>query len=204
MTDAFFSSSTTIDLLRHGKPEGGEIFRGSTDVPISDEGYQQMQQSYDKVSAHDLVITSPMLRCKTFAADVAKAKQLPLVEVEALKELHFGDWDGQSFEQVRTQYSELFNAYWQDPLNNTPPNAEPMRDFIQRIQQAFWQQIEAYRGQRILMVAHGAVNRVILSDILQSDAVSLLRYDVPYACISRIKIYHDDNGDWPQMVFHNR
>ena len=33
---------TTIDLIRHGEPVGGKKFRGSTDDPLSELGWQQM------------------------------------------------------------------------------------------------------------------------------------------------------------------
>ena len=38
---------TTVDLLRHGESEGGEIFRGSIDVPLTEMGWQQMQSAVD-------------------------------------------------------------------------------------------------------------------------------------------------------------
>jgi hypothetical protein len=42
-----------------------------------------------------------------------------------------------------------------------------------------------------------------LSEILQTEAVGLMRYDVPYAAISQIRIYHEGEKHYPQLVFHN-
>jgi broad specificity phosphatase PhoE len=53
------------------------------------------------------------------------------------------------------------------------------------------------------MVAHGGVIRVILSEILKTDALSLARFEVPYACVSQIRIYHHGSECYPQLVFHN-
>lgn len=34
---------TRFDLIRHGEPEGGRKFRGSTDHPLSQDGWAQMR-----------------------------------------------------------------------------------------------------------------------------------------------------------------
>lgn len=197
-------SVTTIDLLRHGKPEGGDIFRGTTDVALSDVGWQQMHAALEPLEGWQQIVTSPMQRCLAFSQELAQQQGIGAAIEPGLKEISFGDWDGQTFKAVEAQDKALFDGFWSDPIVNTPPNAEPMLDFCSRIQQAFWQSVEDYKGQHLLMVVHGGVIRAILQDVMKSDVVALMRFEVPYASISRIKIYHDDKGTFPQLVFHNR
>ena len=191
---------TTIDLLRHGKPEGGEIFRGFTDVPLTEEGWQQMRSALEGLSGWQQVVSSPLQRCLDFSESLA----LDVAVAADLAEISFGDWDGQSFKAVSEQNKVLFDSFWRDPIANTPPNAEPMLVFCERVQAAFWQAIEDFQGQHLLMVAHGGVIRAVLQHVLKSDVQALTCYEVPYACISRIKVYHDESGSYPQLVFHNR
>ena len=33
---------TTLDLMRHGEPVGGRRYRGRTDDPLSEKGWNQM------------------------------------------------------------------------------------------------------------------------------------------------------------------
>lgn len=195
---------TTIDLLRHGKPEGGEIFRGATDVLLSNQGWQQMHDAVAQAEPWQRIVSSPMKRCHAFAEQLAERHQLPISLHEGIREISFGEWDGMAYSQVREQYGELFDLYWRDPHHYAPPHAEPITDFCQRVQLALWQLVEQYRGQHVLMVTHGGVIRAILAEILQAQAVSLLRYEVPYASFSRVRIYHDEAGNWPQLVFFNR
>lgn len=195
---------TTIDLLRHGKPEGGEIFRGSTDVAISAEGLAQMQQATQTAEAWQQIISSPMQRCLHFAEQIAAQQKVALAVHEGFKELSFGDWDGKKISDVQQEDPERLKNYWRDPFKHTPPNAEPLNVFSLRVEQALWQIIRQYQGQHMLLVSHGGVIRAILSHILMAEKMSLQRYDVPYASLSRIRIYHDDAGDWPQLVFFNR
>lgn len=200
----FEFEKTTIDLLRHGQPIGGDIFRGATDVPLSELGWQQMK---DAVQAHEgwhSVISSPMSRCFAFSEYLAQQKALNLQSNDAFREVSFGDWDGQLIADVHRHSGELIKQYWRDPFAVTPPNAEPMSDFYQRVVNGFGDLVKQYQGQHVLLVTHGGVIRMLLSHIAQAQQLSMLRYDVPYASFSRIAIFHDDQGDWPQLVFFNR
>ena len=64
-TTAFF------DLIRHGEPAGGPMFRGSKDDPLSDTGWQQMNAAIRDDDQWDVIITSPLLRCRLFAEQLA-------------------------------------------------------------------------------------------------------------------------------------
>ncbi len=56
--------TTTIDLLRHGACEGGEIFRGSSDVALSEQGWQQMRAAIaDETAPWQAVVSSSLQRC---------------------------------------------------------------------------------------------------------------------------------------------
>lgn len=200
----FEFEKTTIDILRHGKPEGGDIFRGATDVPLTEEGWQQMQAAIEAESGWQQVISSPLSRCLAFADAVATQKAIALQQDVAFREVSFGDWDGQLIADVHEHSAETIKQYWRDPFTVTPPNAEPMKVFYQRVVTGFEQLIKQHRGQHLLLVTHGGVIRMLLSYISQAQQLSMLRYDVPYASFSRIAIYHDDQGDWPQLVFFNR
>jgi len=69
---------TVIDLLRHGEPEGGRMYRGGgVDHALSEAGWQQMHASVerrveDNQDDWSAIISSPMLRCKEFSTHLAK------------------------------------------------------------------------------------------------------------------------------------
>lgn len=195
---------TTIDLLRHGLPEGGEIFRGSTDVALSDDGFDQMLAAEKKLAPRDVVISSPLKRCAVFSEHLQSHSESVFVVESGLREVSFGDWDGMSFSDVEKNYGEQYKQYWKDPIENAPPNAEPLLEFSQRVANTIERLAVCHAGQRLLLVTHGGVIRAALSYALACDLNSLMRYEVPYASVSQIKIYHDDSGLFPQLVFHNR
>jgi alpha-ribazole phosphatase len=195
---------TTIDILRHGKTEGGEMFRGRTDVLLSAEGWLQMQQAVKEKAPWELVLTSPLLRCQYFADDLARQRKVECVSVADLREISFGDWDGRLFSDIKQTDAERFQQFWRNPVENTPPNGEPLTQFQSRVSEAFAEVLESHQGKHILMVTHGGVVRAILSEVLHSPLQAMMRLEVPYACISRVVVYHDGDKHWPQLVFHNR
>lgn len=197
--------TTTIDLLRHGQCEGGEIFRGSTDVPLTELGWQQMQQSLGEGEGEgwQRIISSTLTRCRDFANRLADEHSLALELREDLQEVHFGDWEGQLQETVQREQRDLLRAFWKDPLTATPPNGEPMMDFHRRVTDCMNDVLHNYHGEHILLVTHGAVIRVLMCEWLNMPLTSLASISVPYACLTRFRIYHhEDNKPWMQLCFH--
>ena len=202
---------TTIDLLRHGECEGGLIFRGHTDSPLNETGWQQMQQAIKQhpqqreLHPHpakdrwQTVISSPLLRCKAFAETMSGQV---LLEPQ-LREISFGDWDGQLTEQVHQTAPEAVEAFWQNPAENTPPNGESLLAFQQRVAAAWHSITEQYKGKNILLVTHGGGIRLILAHVLQMPLRPVSYLSVPHGCLTQIKIFHQPQAqDWPQLIFH--
>lgn len=199
---------TTLDLLRHGKPEGGETFRGSIDVELSAQGFEQMEKSVKKheqiAPEWDYIISSPLSRCRTFAEQLA-ARQRQTVEIEeAFKEINFGFWEGKTFSEVKAMDEMHFQRFWEDPIKHTPPKGEPFSQFAQRVNAGLNNVLTAFAGSRLLLVTHGGVIRVILDYCLGGNGHSLMRYEVPYACLSQIRIFEHQDSRFYQLCFHNK
>ena len=60
-------SKTIIDLMRHGEPVGGRRYRGQTDDPLSEKGWQQMWDAAGEFRGWQHIVTSPLQRCAAFA-----------------------------------------------------------------------------------------------------------------------------------------
>ena len=194
---------TTIDLLRHGQCQGGEIFRGSTDVALTDHGWEQMRQSTQELMPWDQVVSSPLLRCRQFAEQLAEQRALPLKTFDAFREIHFGDWEGRPHLEIQKNNGELLKQFWSDPLNCTPPNGEAITDFQVRVMGCFDQLLAQHRGQHWLLVSHGAVMRIVMCSLLNMPLTSISNIAIPYACLTRFCIYETQGEPpWVQLCFH--
>jgi len=197
------TKTTTIDLMRHGEVEGGHRFRGSTDDPVSKLGWQQMQQALEAGNDWTQIISSPLQRCAKFAKFWSDKKQLHYSTDKNFQEMHFGDWEGKTAEEISEQDPDALINFWQDPDQFAPDNSEPLSDFKNRILNAWQDLIEKQTGQHVLLITHGGAIRIIIAHILEIPEHALLRLDIPLAGISRIKIYHTQGeADHCSLIFH--
>lgn len=195
---------THIELLRHGRPEGEQCFRGHSEFALTESGWQQMYKAVAGLTQVDVVITSPRIRCQAFAKLYASDQKTPLVIEPGFQELNFGDWDGKEKQAVWDQNQAQLMAFWDDPWATTPPNGERLVDFDQRIEAAWKAVLERYQGKRILLVTHGGVIKQIIRQNLNMprDGHYLQRMNIPYGARVSMSVYRDEHNKlWPQLLW---
>lgn len=195
-------SSTLIDLLRHGEPVGGVKFRGHTDDPLSEQGWEQMRAAVRGDSQWQVVVSSPLRRCAEFASELAASLDLPLETEARFKEISFGEWEGRTPEALMQSDPDCLDRLWRDPARYTPPGGEGLAAFAARVTVGWNELLLRHAGKCILVVAHGGVNRVILCHALQIPIQNMFRLDVPFAGLSRIRVLGSGAEALPQLVFH--
>lgn len=175
-----------IDLMRHGSPIGGNMYRGHTiDHPLSEKGWQQMRDAIGDYNEWDQVLTSPMIRCHEFAQELHQYHNIPVTVIDSLKEVGFGQWEGKSSEEIdRQEYLDFYH----DPLNNRPEGSEPLDDFINRVVQCWKTLLKDYHGKHLLIVAHAGVIRAIIAHILYSEFMGMYKISVENGKVCRIEI----------------
>ncbi len=182
-------NGTWFDLIRHGEPEGGPRYRGTQDDPLSELGWSQMRAAIHSGEQWDCILTSPMKRCQPFAAEVAKARGLDLIESPGLAEMSFGDWEGLTAADIQQRTPGQLEAFWSDPVANPPPRGEALDAFYARVAGtlAYWR--DELEGQRVLVVCHGGVIRMVLADVMGTPLIRAMGAAmVPYACRSRVRM----------------
>lgn len=194
--------TTIIDLLRHGEPAGGPKYRGSLDDPLSPEGWQQMHTAVQGHPAWDTIVSSSLQRCAAFANDLGQQASIPVTLEESFQEMNFGHWEGRTGKEILADDRHRLTLFWQDPLNNPPPDGEHMTDFYRRIHDAWYNLLEQNKDSSLLLVTHGGVIRVILCLVLQMPLQNLSRVVVEYASLSRIQVDEVDGAPMPRLVFH--
>ncbi|MBF0622259.1 MAG: histidine phosphatase family protein [Magnetococcales bacterium] len=194
---------TTIDLIRHGEPQGGEMIRGSVDHALSTEGWCQMKASVGDHHPWQWVVSSPMARCYHFARWVAERWALPLTIEPDLREMGFGEWEGLRKTEMTVQQRQDFRNFWLNPLENAPPKGTTMTALKNRVIPVVERLMKERASSHGLIVAHGAVNRVIIGHMLDMPLSHLFRLEIPYAAMSRLS--RDDARKEPRwsLHFHN-
>ncbi len=194
----------TVDLLRHGEPEGGSKYRGQLDDPLSELGWKQMRQSISNHQPWSAVVSSPLSRCALFAKETSDQLALKLTFEPRFKEISFGDWEGFTAKELLETEPKKLQNYWDNPFKNPPPNGETLADFQLRIITAWDELIERHRGQHILLIGHAGMMRIILLNVLQMPLEHLFRLEIPHAGIARVQIDGKRGQTFPRLKFFSK
>ncbi|QSA97908.1 histidine phosphatase family protein [Methylococcus sp. EFPC2] len=155
-----------VDLLRHGAVEGGTRFRGQRDDPLTPAGWRQMREAVESGGPWEVIVSSPLIRCKAFAEELAAERGISLSIDSRLAEIHFGEWEGRSYGELMLTSPLAVTRFFDDPVQYPPPGAEPMDVFRARVLAA---QADLFsrgaEGRRVLAITHGGVIRLMLCHV---------------------------------------
>jgi len=178
-----------IYLIRHGSPlfpSDRSCCIGHSDYPLSSKGEQEIHKVKDFLAdkAISYIFSSPLIRCRR-SAEIISGRIIPLVIVDALKEINMGDWETLSFDEIRMKYPEQYRQRGLDFSGFIPPNGESFSMCFERSKKAFLE-ITAQTRDNIAIVSSAGVNRVLicwLRDIRLNDVFSIKQ---PYGCVNII------------------
>ena len=177
-----------LDLLRHGETELGGGLRGSLDDALTDKGWAQMRAAVLERGPWDRLVSSPLQRCSRFAEELGAQLGLPVQLDKDLQELHFGTWEGQSAATLMETDAEALGLFWADPYSFTPPEGERVEDFSTRVLAAVGRLHANYAGQRILLISHGGVMRLLLAQARGLPREQLLNVEVGHGALFSLAI----------------
>lgn len=150
-----------IFLIRHTSPifSKGMIY-GHTDVLLADSFDQEkLAVLHQLPQVIDAVFSSPLSRCTQLASVIAKKYDLEYQTADEIMELNFGDWEGQTWDQVAGPDCE---AWMNDFVNVATPNGESMVMMEKRIAD-FFKYLLMQRFKNAAVVTHGGVIRIVLA-----------------------------------------
>jgi alpha-ribazole phosphatase len=153
----------TLYLIRHCEPELRGVFLGQMDPPLSATGHNQAKATLRRVNVV-VAYTSPLQRA-TQTAEYAGCAQI--IQIENLRELHYGDWTGKPWTEIERDWPELARRKTADWLGITPPNGEAWPELLQRINEVWT--IIRNGPEPCAVIAHQAVNAALASLITQTD-----------------------------------
>lgn len=196
-------SHTIIDLIRHGETTSGNCYLGSTDSLLSENGWQQMRAATSGLTPWDIIISSPLKRCKIYAEEISNLNNIPLTIERAFQEINFGDFDGKTSKQLMQSNPEALKRFWADPVKNTPPNGEQFLIFKDRILKAWQSLLITVINKQACVVTHAGVIRTIIQNILDMPDDKLFRLDITHGGITRIELDGNVSEAIPRLVFIN-
>ena len=162
-------------LVRHGETvhNVNRITQGWSDSDLSERGRQQVLRLAERLGAlrPTALYSSPLGRAMSTARAIADATGLEIVQLDDLREMNYGRWEGRAFTDIRAEDEEIYRRWIAD--EDWPcPEGESHADVRRRMSRAF----EAVNSQRAVLVAHGTAIRIGATALLNLPLMSAMRF----------------------------
>jgi broad specificity phosphatase PhoE len=166
-------------FLRHGQTtfSRNNAFCGSLDPGLTSEGIEMAEafaKAYDSIS-WTAIFCSPMGRTIATAKPLCDAIGIKPELREGLKEIDYGNWEGQTPETVSRDYHDDYIRWLADPAWYPPTEGELAVAIASRALQVIEEIKHSYTTGNILIVSHKATIRIMLCSLLGID-VGRFRY----------------------------
>lgn len=176
-------------LIRHGETYFNLENRIGGDSGLTEKGQAQagaLARYFESISL-PIIFTSEKKRTIQTAVPIKdRQKDCTIIPFEAFNEIDSGICECMSYEEIRQQMPEVYQARKANKYNYIYPDGEgyvSMKDRVNRgIKKALFL---SSNSPNIMIIGHRAVNRMILSRFLYRRIE-----DVPYIYIPQDKFYH--------------
>lgn len=180
-----------IYLVRHGQTGWNAELRlqGQVDTPLNGKGRDQAKRNGGVLA--ELIsdpgqfdfVASPLARTRHTMEIIREAMGLPPKDYrtdDLLMEIHFGDWQGRTWEELREERSAEIEARFADPWGTVAPGAGGESYAMLSDRAGKWL---ATVSQDTVVVTHGGINRCVrgLIENLSTD-------DIPYLKVPQDKV----------------
>ncbi|KAJ1564600.1 hypothetical protein HK096_007176 [Nowakowskiella sp. JEL0078] len=187
----------TLYLTRHGETptNAARILQGSgIDSDLSERGIGQAKKLRDRFEVSgvifDLIVYSSMKRAKQTAEIIAEkqsaAKLLVGDEIKGLREIGWGNWEGQKGVDLKPLLDKWKIA--------SAPNGESPKDCELRSVPIIYDLLINRPEKNILFVIHGRLLRLILGSILHRDLRRMNDYSHHNTSVNLLKVSIDKSN----------
>ena len=181
-------------FVRHGQTEWNAIRRmqGQRNSNLNDIGRDQADVNGQFLGTRGIeaMFASPLDRTRQTAEIVNRYLDLPVTFDERIMEWDCGDWSGHMYADIKKKWAEQWALWHADPFNYRGPNCENYPDMIAR-STPFLDELRQHPAERIAIVSHGMIGRVMVSIMLEHDAAEMLSYGQDNAVIFRVMLNPD-------------
>jgi probable phosphoglycerate mutase len=138
-------------------------------VPLNETGLAQAEATAQRIAAEwrpTAVHASPLSRAARTAEAIARCVGLTARPHAGLIDIHYGQWQGLSPDEVRERWPEVLQAWYDAPHTASIPGGETLEEVRSRGMAAVNELAARHEGETVVLVGHTVVNRAILLGVL--------------------------------------
>lgn len=178
-----------IYLVRHGKTHWNTIgkIQGFKESELNQEGLLQGKKvaEYFKKIHIDKIYTSPLSRAYDTANLINKNHQLQLKEVDLLKEMCFGDWEGLKKDEITDQ--DKYMTWLKTPELVQIPGGENLESLRLRARK-FISSLDFSSDETIVLVSHSAMIKMLIIELLDMDNKNFKNLSLSNTGVTKIEV----------------
>lgn len=152
-------------VIRHGETEWNKEKRsqGRLDSALTTKGEEDARLLGKRLKDTEFlqIISSPSSRTLETARLVKRERPIPLITEDRLMEIDLGPWQGKTEAEIKVQYPEAFDAYWNQPEAYISEGGETFLQVQQRLMQFLVDLEETIKDGNVLIVTHGVVIKTL-------------------------------------------
>jgi len=179
-------------LARHGQVESRwrNRYVGRTHAPLDNVGERQAEALGRLLlrTPPACCVSSPQCRAASTARTAAASLSLEVTYDPDLLEIHFGSWEGKTFEEIQQADPDAVDRWAADPSDFTFPEGESVRAFHERVARAV-DRLAADPAETVLAVSHGGVIRAALCHLLGLPFENHLAFGIRHACLATVEMF---------------
>lgn len=179
-------------FVRHGETDWNALkkIQGSTDIPLNNTGIAQAKELGKHLLEQGVTVSkiysSRLDRAYETAKIVANVVHQPVILLNDLEEICFGKWEGMTWKEVREQFPEQYNEWYDHRRYTVPPEGESYQMLLERMLRVV-KRILKENEENVLVVTHSA-NIVVLLAML---------HHTPFA--KMFKVHPVGNTDYVEL-----
>ena len=190
-----------IILIRHGETDWNKEgrFQGQIDIPLNKEGKDQANKAskYLQKIKFTKAFSSSMKRpLETAQIVLGNKNKIKIKKLDNLVEISHGLWEGKLEKEIKLNWPELLKDWHNKPESVLMPEGESIKQVSERSISEWKKICQSQEANDItLVVAHDAVNKTLICNILGLDYSNIWMIKQGNGGITIIDIFHNDNRD---------
>lgn len=184
-------------LIRHGLTEWNKLnkFQGSSNTLLCEEGIEQAKKLADRLKPYkfDAIYSSDLSRAYETALYIAQPHHMTVNKIPELREIHFGEWEGLTKEEIINLKKYDFIRWKNSPHSTEFPGEGSLVKVQQRVMKGIQAILNRHQNENIVIVSHGASLKIIILSLLGMDLSFYRHFWLGNTSLSIIEIRKDRN-----------
>ncbi|BBE31052.1 phosphatase [Tepiditoga spiralis] len=154
-------------ITRHGETEWNieKKFQGWGDSPLTKKGINQAKLLSERLKniKFNAIYSSSLKRAYKTAEILKRDRKIEIKQMEDLKEINLGKWQGVNYESFNGIYSNELYLFWNKPHLYKNETGENFYEVKKRVKEVLNKIIKNHNEGNVLIVTHGIILKIIMS-----------------------------------------